>query len=80
MSAIATAPTGCSGRGCVGSASRSRPYHAAAMATSAAGRLIRKISRHDAYCTSRPPAGGPIIELIPLQAVHCPTARPLSAP
>ena len=50
------------------------------MATSAAGRLIRKISRHDAYCTSSPPAGGPIIELIPLQAVHCPTARPLSAP
>ena len=46
----------------------------------AAGRLMKKIQRHDAYSTSRPPSGGPISVPMPLQAVHWPTARPLSSP
>ena len=46
----------------------------------AAGRLMKKIHRQDAYSTRMPPSGGPSMVPIPLQAVHWPTARPLSLP
>ena len=80
VSAMAAAPDACNGRGVAGSRSGDRPSQASASATAAPGRLMKKIQRHDAYCTSRPPSGGPIIVPMPLQAVHSPTARPLSAP
>ena len=36
--------------------------------------LIRKIQRHDAACTSRPPPSGPITVATPVHAVQVPIA------
>ena len=80
MTAIATAPGSWSGRGSAGPSSCDRPAKANTSAIAANGRLRKKIHRHEATCTRRPPTGGPISVPIPLQAVHWPTARPLSLP
>jgi hypothetical protein len=58
------------------------PFHesrARVTVSASPGRLMKKIQRHDAYSTSRPPMGGPRSAPMPVQAVHRPTARPLSA-
>jgi len=41
---------------------------------------MKKIARQLAHSARAPPTGGPTIVATPVQAVHRPTARPLSAP
>ena len=40
------------------------------------GTLTRKIQRHDAFATSRPPSGGPTASPTPTMAPNAPSARP----
>ena len=49
---------------------------ASSSVTSTIGTLIAKIQRHEAWSTITPPASGPMIIAIPLQAVHEPIALP----
>ena len=57
--AMVAEPNTCTGRGCSGRRSGDRPAKASTRASTAPGRLMKKIHSHDAYCTSRPPSGGP---------------------
>ncbi len=44
------------------------------------GTLIQKTKRHDRVSVRNPPAAGPAMVEIPLQAVQVPIARPLASP
>ena len=44
------------------------------------GTLIQKTNRHDSVWVRNPPAAGPAMVEIPLQAVQVPIARPLASP
>ena len=48
--------------------------------TTISGTLIQKTKRHDRVSVRNPPAAGPAIVEIPLQAVQVPIARPLASP
>ena len=48
-------------------------------ASSPSGRLTKKIQRHDACATTKPPRGGPIASPTPTMAPNAPSARPRSA-
>ena len=54
--------------------SSGRARRVRAIVATASGRLMRNTQRHDAACTSTPPARGPITVAMPVHAVHEPIA------
>ena len=75
-SAQSPAPRKSTRRGTVGASGVAA--RASSSVTSTSGTLIAKIQRHDAWSTITPPASGPTIIAIPLQAVQEPIASPRS--